>query len=389
MGALSHNAVVSQGGGFSGGVVPGDTTFSGNVIISGTLDVTGVATFTTTVTGSGDVAAGAAFSHLWTGRSRLKSSANGLVEGFANDGTTALSAFGFGTDTYIGRSAAAKIGLYGASLAVGASLAFASDKVVTFSSTTDPDGTVDTSIGRSAAGVVGFYSGTAQALGAAIALASDMGVRYSSTTDPDGTIDLVVGRSSAGVLALYNVTGRTTGASLALASDKFLTFAGDADPDTAADTSVVRVAAGIGGFGTGGSTLGAIRTGVGSAAAAGVQVGAVDVGLTSVSSTLGVTVGGTERHRFGTAGALIFISGGTVEFTDGTIRDAGLHYRPLCDARGRPLRDIQVQRVLAHPRLRQADPMVLHDRPGRGLRQRDHPRRRGGPQARHGVRRGW
>ena len=45
------------GGSFSGGTVPNNTTFSGNVIVQGTLDVTGVVTFTTTVVGGGQFSA--------------------------------------------------------------------------------------------------------------------------------------------------------------------------------------------------------------------------------------------------------------------------------------------------------------------------------------------
>ena len=75
-------------GSFSGGTVPNNTTFSGNVAITGTLDVTGVATFTTTVTGSGNIMAGAAFALGFTGRGQFKSSADGIIKAFFADGTT-------------------------------------------------------------------------------------------------------------------------------------------------------------------------------------------------------------------------------------------------------------------------------------------------------------
>ena len=100
---MNYNAMgsVMGGGGFSGGTVPDATTFSGNVIIQGTLDVTGVATFTTTVTGSGDIYAGAAFDIGFTGRGKFKSSADGIISllNAAEDGFTRLN-FGGTTSSF-------------------------------------------------------------------------------------------------------------------------------------------------------------------------------------------------------------------------------------------------------------------------------------------------
>ena len=117
-----------SGGGISS-VVPGNINFTGNVDIDGTLNVDGVATFVTTVTGSGNIMAGAAFALGFTGRGQWKSSADGFLEAFATNGSTA-AAIGMGTGAYFGLSAAAVIGVYGASLSVGSSLALASDKTV-------------------------------------------------------------------------------------------------------------------------------------------------------------------------------------------------------------------------------------------------------------------
>ena len=46
-------------GGFSGGTVPNNTTFSGNVQIDGTLGVTGVATFTAAAVATGGITSAA------------------------------------------------------------------------------------------------------------------------------------------------------------------------------------------------------------------------------------------------------------------------------------------------------------------------------------------
>ena len=74
-----------------GGLSTSGGTISGDLAITGTLDVTGVATFTTTVTGSGNIMAGAAFAIGFTGRSQWKSSADGVLEAYAADGSTRAS----------------------------------------------------------------------------------------------------------------------------------------------------------------------------------------------------------------------------------------------------------------------------------------------------------
>lgn len=110
--------ILKKGGGFTGGTVAGATTFSDNVLISGTLEVTGAVTFTTTVTGSGNIMAGAAFALGFTGRGQFKSSSDGLLEPYATDGSTRgglTGKDGAATAVTYGLGGAVNVGIYGGS----------------------------------------------------------------------------------------------------------------------------------------------------------------------------------------------------------------------------------------------------------------------------------
>ena len=117
-----------SGGGISS-TVPGNINFTGNVDIDGTLNVDGVATFVTTVTGSGNIMAGAAFALGFTGRSQFKSSADGLIQVCAAAGNT------------------------------GSSVALGSDKDIRWSTTTDPAGTRGMSFVLGAANALRILTG--------------------------------------------------------------------------------------------------------------------------------------------------------------------------------------------------------------------------------------
>ena len=76
------------------------------------------------------------------GSSTMSLDAIGQIAWYSGDFDGAIGSI----DTRFGRSAAAVVGLYGASSAVGSSLALASAKQIQWSSTTDPDGAYDNAI---------------------------------------------------------------------------------------------------------------------------------------------------------------------------------------------------------------------------------------------------
>ena len=111
------------------------TTLAWEALPAGAITNTGATTFLT-----GDVYNGA------TGISIAYYTAGGIDFGSSGAlrwGTSPNTS----VDLIVARSAASVLGLYGASLSVGSSLALASDKVVGWSTTTDPDGTVGPIVG--------------------------------------------------------------------------------------------------------------------------------------------------------------------------------------------------------------------------------------------------
>lgn len=171
--------ILKKGGGFTGGTVAGATTFSDNVIISGTLDVTGVATFTTTVTGSGNIMAGAAFALGFTGRGQFKSPSDGVIEVYATNGSTrgtiitaagsaSANGIGIGTAntgfhvagsdllTAVGGTAVASFRPTGVLISSALGVNFDASGL---------SGTSDSRMFRAAAGVIGFGGATSTAAG--------------------------------------------------------------------------------------------------------------------------------------------------------------------------------------------------------------------------------
>lgn len=146
-------------------------------------------------------------------------------------GWTATDAVGNG-DTAVGRSAAAVVGLYGASASVGSSLTLASDKAVRISSTTDPDGTADLQFARVAANAA-WISNPAQSAGTLLvgdvtgasgfafgyytAARIQGGSTFSlgwTTGNGNGTIDCVLGRIGANILGVGATAPGTGGVAL-------------------------------------------------------------------------------------------------------------------------------------------------------------------------------
>lgn len=219
---------------FGGAGLASGGTINGNLVITGTLDVTGVATFTTTVTGSGNIMAGAAFAVGFTGRAQIRSSADAVLEfrnaanganasgTFLNLTTTGLALFADGTAAAPSCAAASNtaIGLFKYNTGVlgiaGGSVVFQqnagtinsvinalnywapSTGLITWASGAVQSLAFDVAIGKSAAGILALY-GTSTANGSSLALASDKKVTFSSTTDPDGTKDFAIARQGAGV----------------------------------------------------------------------------------------------------------------------------------------------------------------------------------------------
>lgn len=70
-----------------------------------------------------------------------------------------------------------------------------------------PDAGADTVLGRSGAGIVGLYSAADRSTGAHLAMASDKKHTFSSTTDPDGTVDAALSRAAAGKIQVEDGAG--------------------------------------------------------------------------------------------------------------------------------------------------------------------------------------
>ena len=286
---------IDFGGSFSGGTVPNDTTFSGNVQVDGTLGVTGAVTFTSTLLAS-DTITTAVQNAMSVGPYGAGAGATGEVRFLE------LAAGGV---NYVGFKAPD---------------ALAGNTVYTLPDAFPASNKILQSTG---AGVLTWE--TAAAAGATTALDNLASVAVNTAIlAADDTLDFGAAgqRWTTGFFAAIDCSGAadTIGASLdaatglRLGSGKVLNFSSTTAFDGAADLGLKRSAAGILQVTDGSAGSGKLLVLGGTAASPGVQVGSASYGLYQTGTSLILTTAGAARLLL-VAGAVRTGSGEQIAFS--------------------------------------------------------------------------